>query len=130
MTKNKGDLISRSKLLISVLAMIGHNNEIVTQDKVLGWVQGVDNCRELIENAPTVEPLKIYEFKGCDNCELERPKGTWRVYEGVITCEKCGEETEEKTPFCAWCGADMRKPNCVRCDHFGDCDGCEKGEEE
>ena len=27
-------------------------------------------------------------------------------------------------------GADMRKPNCVTCDHFGKCEGCEKGEEE
>ena len=27
-------------------------------------------------------------------------------------------------------GADMRKPNCVRCDHFGDCDRCERSGEE
>ncbi|MBO7733225.1 MAG: hypothetical protein J6S67_11745 [Methanobrevibacter sp.] len=38
----------------------------------------------------------------------QRPHEKWRVYEGVITCEKCGKETDEKTPFCAWCGADMR----------------------
>lgn len=56
------DLISRSKLLISILAMIEHNNEIVTQDKVLGWAQGVDNCRELIENAPTVNRLTTNLF--------------------------------------------------------------------
>ena len=27
-------------------------------------------------------------------------------------------------------GADMRKPNCVTCDHFGKCDGCERSGEE
>lgn len=27
-------------------------------------------------------------------------------------------------------GADMRKPNCVTCDHFGDCEGCERSSEE
>ena len=27
-------------------------------------------------------------------------------------------------------GAAIQKPNCVTCDHFGKCEGCEKGEEE
>lgn len=67
----------------------------------------------------------------------KRPQGKWRNYEGMTTCEKCGAEClydEEGfyslSRFCPNCGADMRKPNCVTCDHFGKCDGCEKGEEE
>ena len=42
----------------------------------------------------------------------ERPKGEWKEfeYEGGIFCEcSCCEETEiVKTPFCPYCGADMR----------------------
>ena len=38
------------------------------------------------------------------NNEVWRTKGTWREYEGTITCEKCGKEVEEKTPYCPYCG--------------------------
>ena len=34
----------------------------------------------------------------------EENKGLWRNYQGTITCEKCGEEVEEMTPFCPYCG--------------------------
>lgn len=37
---------------------------------------------------------------------VERPHGTWGVY--GATCSKCGKESDYRTPFCAWCGADMR----------------------
>jgi hypothetical protein len=78
----------------------------------------------------------------------QRPQGEWiKVKEErmsidmsgeIVTrykCSKCGRTITilpsklTDYPFCH-CGAEMRKPNCVRCDHFGDCDGCEKGEEE
>lgn len=53
-------------------------------------------------------------------------------------CEICpsNDGCHFKCLHCNWWdedykgGADMRKPNCVRCDHFGKCEGCEKGEEE
>lgn len=90
LVSTEGDLISRSKLLISILAMIGHYNEIVTQDKVLGWVYGVDNCRELIENAPTVKfsllpadeskdeaYMRGYEKGKIEGLLRERSKGEW-----------------------------------------------------
>lgn len=65
------------------------------------------------------------EFIICSNCSCGCPSYSY-IKEG---------ETEEKvqpceTTFCPNCGADMRKPNCVTCDHFGKCEGCEKGEEE
>lgn len=66
-------------------------------------------------------------------CKNEDPKGEWieqKNYPFRYNCNKCGNENTHKSDFCECCGADMRKPNCVRCDHFGDCDGCEKGEEE
>jgi TM2 domain-containing membrane protein YozV len=27
-----------------------------------------------------------------------------------MKCPKCGRETQDKTKFCGWCGADMRNP--------------------
>lgn len=71
-----------------------------------------------IDNAPTVETPTIYEFKGCDNCELDRPKGKWVVedWTKIIECNLChgqapicitsGEQYESN--FCPICGADMR----------------------
>ncbi len=67
----------------------------------------------------------------------ERPQGEWGKWIiAEIQCPNCFEyfETDcystEELNKCPNCGADMRKPNCVTCDHFGDCEGCEKGEEE
>ncbi len=79
-----------------------------------------------IDNAPTVETPTIYEFNGCDNCELERPKGKWITnreyidkefnghYEGncfnsPYNCSCCGYSPKDNRPnFCPNCGADMR----------------------
>lgn len=70
---------------------------------------------EEIDNAPTVETPTIYEFKGCDNCELERPKGEWIDYsnEGYVECPFCHEATncednKDELHYCWNCGANMR----------------------
>lgn len=65
----------------------------------------------------------------------ERPQGEWittrtMIHDGNPYCSICDEENIIRSNFCPNCGADLRKPNCVTCDHFGECDGCEKGEEE
>ena len=68
----------------------------------------------------------------------DRPRGKWIIDGHHIRCNRCNEyicntdREGNKIPdnFCPNCGADMRKPNCVTCDHFGKCEGCEKGEEE
>lgn len=94
------DVISRSALKESIQRYMSNN-----------WLIPCNEVLKRIDNAPTV---KVGYLTNCANCErvekirAKRPQGKWRVYEGVITCEKCGEETEEMTPFCAWCGADMR----------------------
>lgn len=79
------DLISRSAL----------KKDIEENSIILEGVRAieVDCVKVLIDNAPTVTPKQ----------------GKWRVYEGTITCEECGTEVDEITPFCAWCGADMRE---------------------
>lgn len=78
---------------------------------------------------------------------IERPHGEWGETEAVIEDDKCeeikhvkvyyhigcpnmGKYLKTTSSFCPNCGADMRKPNCVTCDHFGKCEGCEKGDEE
>lgn len=76
----------------------------------------------VIDNAPTVPQTIITEFKGCDNCELERPLGEWidegQYAEGhsehAYTCKKCGYQIIElpsmifENRFCKNCGAEMR----------------------
>lgn len=65
---------------------------------------------------------------------MERPQGEWHWNEqGYFYCNKCNRQPRDQyavTNFCPNCGADMRKPNCVTCDHFGKCEGCEKRNEE
>ena len=70
-----------------------------------------------IDKAPTVEPTTVYEFKGCDNCELERPKGKWieydddGLYAGECSCCKWKAVLYESNVlnmnFCPNCGARM-----------------------
>lgn len=60
----------------------------------------------LIDNAPTIKPTTVYEFKGCDNCELERPKGKWINR----CCTECGTFTSLNifnVKYCPECGARM-----------------------
>lgn len=59
-----------------------------------------------------------------------------KVVHNHFQCNKCGlvhdfiDGHTSQYNFCPQCGADMRKPNCVTCNHFGICEGCEKEEEE
>lgn len=69
--------------------------------------------------------------------ELELPQGEWiRIDAEKVKCPFCEvihlmyAYPRTTANFCPSCGADMRKPNCVTCDHFGKCEGCEKGDEE
>lgn len=71
-----------------------------------------------IANAPTIEPTTVYEFKGCDNCELDRPKGKWlkssnmskRSYQRL--CSNCKHIVyfcgDGNYPNCPYCLADMK----------------------
>lgn len=65
-----------------------------------------------IDNAPTIEPTTVYEFKGCDNCELDRPKGKWIIHNDYnenckYGCDQCGNLTNRNSSFCPDCGARM-----------------------
>ena len=133
------DLISRERLKNTIL--LGNYD---TQSKILS----------AIDNAPTVDIKDqiagaYNEGYMCGNKEAEkaRPQGEWENdSDNLPICNKCGEIALQRifvkmphliqdvrmvrSNYCPNCGADMRKPNCVTCDHFGKCKGCEKGEEE
>lgn len=99
----------------------------------------------IIDNAPTVEQKYYERVIAQINPVIEaRPKGEWITFPTsrlIMQCPKCTaflsrtrsdifKDSIGEMNFCPNCGADMRKPNCVTCDHFGDCEVCEKGEEE
>ena len=59
----------------------------------------------IYEERPT-----IYEFKGCDNCELERPQGEWKLHGMIYYCSVCGHDYEQGgNNFCGNCGAKMKQ---------------------
>ena len=128
--RTQGDLISRSAL-----------KEKLTLIKLYGGVYCKAITEKDIDDAPTVE-LRMGRMTNGIIIPAEKPKGEWLTHRVAfhITCPFCGcnlralknevFEGDYDYNFCPNCGADLHKPNCVRCDHFGKCDGCEKGEEE
>ena len=80
------------------------------------------DIKNAIDNALTIPQAVITEFKGCDNCELERPKGAWITFptnHSIIQCPECTallnnlrvdvfKDKVGNMNFCPNCGADMR----------------------
>ena len=71
-----------------------------------------------IDNAPTIPQTIVTEFNGCDNCELERPKGNWIKWnfktfgpmgDWEYKCDRCEKVYDGEYNFCPNCGADMQK---------------------
>lgn len=95
------------------------HNTILRDEKLDGkdvnWA--VNRIISHILNAHTIKSTTVYEFKGCDNCELERPKGEWMNHgydneeDGLpeYVCPFCGKNVFENVyNYCPICGADMR----------------------
>lgn len=102
-----------------------------------------NNTEELLKIAEDIYNTAYARGKA----SVERTKGEWEIdSDGLPVCKECGEIALQRifvkmphliqdvrmvcSNYCPNCGADMRKPNCVRCDHFGNCEGCEKRNEE
>ena len=60
----------------------------------------------------SLSELKIVEFKGCDNCELDRPSGEWLVKNKGTThynyCSICSNPGDFFDKYCRHCGAKMQ----------------------
>ena len=111
----QGDLISRSAL-----------KEKLTPIKLYGGVYCKAITEKDIDDAPTIEPEELKRVRNI--CEHWNDKSSSFVsacnaFEDILHIFKMGVGDMN-------CGAAMHKPNCVRCDHFGDCDGCERSGEE
>ena len=110
----EGDLISRKALKDDINSLYEYDTTYNEE-----FDAGVQSIINFIDNAPTVPQTIITEFKGCDNCELERPQGRW-VFKDLhngktwYECSVCGRKIhigdkvqKSDFPFCH-CGADMR----------------------
>lgn len=89
--------------------------------KAIAQNRGIDSdtvcdVLDIIDNAPTVETHDTVNMY-CDKdtqiiVEQIRPKGHW-IREDALRClyycSECRNNGEHVQPFCAWCGADMRK---------------------
>ena len=114
-----------SDQLISREALKKKFERLVDETIPYGGV-AVNDMRELIDNAPTVENLTIF----CENADEktieelkaemqkaklalfeERPQGEWNeIQAGMFACPFCGARPHKDFKnFCAKCGADMRK---------------------
>ena len=95
--------MSREMTNSEAISNLNHIYGIVSPD----IQRSLDVAIKALEEIPT-----IYEFKGCDNCELERPQGKW-VKIGDLglayKCNKCGEVNILPKQFCPNCGAKMRE---------------------
>ena len=114
------DLISRSELRKKVNSFFDSQYEGLVSSDLIKYAEAVD---DFIDNAPTIEPTTVYEFKGCDNCELDRPKGKWieesvpvalvGAGNGQYRCSNCGhgdiQAKTQEVPYCWWCGARMER---------------------
>lgn len=76
--------------------------------------------KEVIDNAPTIEPFEKIGAICIENCGGYRPKGEWKYTGmGIYECTNCKAEYEagisdhcnvnnSEYRFCPNCGADMR----------------------
>ena len=75
-----------------------------------------EDIARAIDDEPTIEIPSIYEFKGCDNCELERPNGKWLHDDLYLDCRcsLCNSYALERgdypelSAYCPACGAKMK----------------------
>lgn len=109
--------------------VLTHPDVKVEENGTCVWIYNLDKtaCNHYTMSMEwwNEEMATVYEFKGCDNCELDRPKGKW-IFSGVehtsdnpidsdsYYCSVCKRSISttltrptDLFPFCH-CGADMR----------------------
>lgn len=86
------------------------NSEIAQATKV-GITVDADYLWSLlnyaIDNAETIIPFASVETQTM--IEYERPQGKWKSEGYFVFCDYCGSSNgNNKTPFCPYCGAEMK----------------------
>ena len=83
----------------------------------VGSSKGLEDAIDVINDTPTVKPMQVTVFKGCEDCEFDRPHGKWMekyweeaYQESYHTCSICKKEmrTTQYDNFCPNCGAKMK----------------------
>ena len=99
--------------------VLTHPNVEVKENGTCVWIYNLDNtaCNHYTMSMEwwNEEMATVYEFKGCDNCELDRPKGKWEYTTHYArryrVCPICKAEKEDDHAagwnFCQHCGARM-----------------------
>lgn len=89
-------------------------SELISRQAVLNTL---DNMDKALDEERTVEKYKELLTECIKVLPSAENKGTWRHYEGMLYCPKCGAEfydeimeyTGDEVPkHCPDCGADMR----------------------
>ena len=71
------------------------------------YIDGVDEVYNAIDNAETIIPFASVETQTM--IEYERPQGEWKSEGYFVFCDYCGSSNgNNKTPFCPYCGAEMK----------------------
>ena len=98
--------------------VLTHPDVEVKENGTCVWIYNLDNttCNHYTMSMEwwNEEMATVYEFKGCDNCELDRPKGKWlsSTDHWYHTCSECKREILKDNAydsFCPNCGARMER---------------------
>jgi hypothetical protein len=89
------------------------DKDYITYTHEYGDAIPVDWIMSAIDSAPTVDTtFKEVVAYECGQKSVERPTGHW-ITESVkdcrYYCSECRADGNKYMPYCAWCGADMRK---------------------
>ena len=98
-----GDLDALKTTIINICGKCSNNITEYDENKVPNGNCAIWHILNMIDNAPTV----AVNCKDCDGYEAGYTAG---VHDAIRPQGECA--------------------NCVTCDHFGNCEGCEKEEEE
>ena len=59
---------------------------------------------EIMNSAPTADVRENVRGEWQENYEVSTGGGSYRVF----TCSNCGTSEIKRSPYCPWCGADVR----------------------
>lgn len=83
---------------------------IKRQVKICHSISIISGAKEIAQIADEMEKGMMQEI---DNAPTIKPStnntGKWLGKYCPYTCDQCGKTSDSRTPFCRYCGADMRE---------------------